>query len=86
MAHPDFVKVQLPSSRQKFHIVNQLLMFDFAVEQRGNLRVIQVNFLFSRTAFAVDTGEKQKLALFTIINTLKIFAAANGVVLCGYRP
>ena len=47
-----FINIQLPSCGQQLHIVNQLLMLCLAVQQLGNGRVIEVNFVLGGLVLA----------------------------------
>ena len=74
------VQIHFPSGGQKLHIVDQLLMLGFAVQQLGDLGIVQIHLLLFGLGLAVQAGEEQQLALFPVVNALEILAAADGPV------
>ena len=55
-------------------------MLFLAVQQLGNLRVVQIDFQFVRPLLPGDAGEEQQLGLLPVVNALKILAGADGPV------
>ena len=55
-------------------------MLGLAVQKRGDLGIIQVNFQLFSLGTTIQAGEEQQLALFAVVNALEVLAAADGPV------
>ena len=77
---PDGLHIHFPSGGQKLYVVDELPVLFLAVQQLGNLRVVQIDFQFVRPLLPGDAGEEQQLGLLPVVNALKILAGADGPV------
>ena len=77
---PDGLHIHFPSGGQKLYVVDELPVLFLAVQQLGDLGVIQVDFQLVCPLFPGNAGEKQQLGLLPVVDALKILAGADGPV------
>ena len=77
---PDGLHIHFPSGGQELYVVDELPVLFLAVQQLGNLRVVQIDFQLIRPLLPGDAGEEQQLGLLPVVNALKILAGADGPV------
>ena len=66
----DGLHVHFTTGRQKFHIVDQLLMLGFGIQQLRNLGIIQINGHLVGFPTACVAGEEDQFFLLPVVNTL----------------